>query len=359
MTAPLRVGLDITPLVGPPTGIYQHTRHLAHALAERDDIEVSGWLLSARGAMPDFPGATRRAPVPAAVAARVWRHLAWPGRRTLAGGVDVVHGTNFLGPPAPTTVLTIQDLTPLHQPERVEPAVAAKGPAIRRAIDRGAWVHVSSERVRDELQQEVATDRVRVVHHALPDPIPTEPGTGRRLVGRDRYVVVVGTTEKRKRPERVVAAMAAIDPSVALAVVGPAGNAEPVLDQAIRRHGLADRVVRLVGLDDHDRTAVVADAAALALASDYEGFGLTPLEALRAGVPVAATAVGALPELIGADVALASPDGSDFTEHLAAALDEVVPDDVAHRLGDLTWQRHAAQMTDLYALAAGSSVDEP
>jgi glycosyltransferase involved in cell wall biosynthesis len=292
--------------------------------------------------------------VPAAVASRTWRYTSWPGRERLAGAVDVVHGTNFLGPPHPTTVLTIQDLTPLREPDRVEPAVAAKGPAIRRAVAQGAWVHVSSALVGAELAAETGTSRIRVIHHALPEPAVVRPGDGLRIIGRDRYVVVVGTTERRKRVDRVVAAVAALDPDVALAVVGPAGNAERDLDTAIAHHRVEDRVVRLTDLDDTRRSAVVADAAALALASDYEGFGLTPLEALRAGVPVAATAVGVLPELIGTDVELAAPDGSDFTARLEAALAETVEPGLVRRLGELTWDHHAEQMMDLYAAAATS-----
>ena len=350
----LRVGLDITPLVGPPTGIHQHTRHLADALADREDVSVSGWLLSARGAMPAFPGPTRRVPVPAGVASRTWRWVNWPARRRLAGDVDVVHGTNFLGPPEPTTVLTVQDLTPLTRPDLVEPAVAAKAPAIRRAITRGAWVHVSSEAIGAEVRAETGTDRVRVVHHALPEPRPTVPGDGRRRVRHDHYVVAVGTTERRKHVERVVAAVADVDDELALVVVGPIGNAEDDLLAAVRRHGLAERFVRLAGVGDQARSEIVADAAALALASSYEGFGLTPLEALRVGVPVAATAVGVLPELVGDDITLARPDGSDFATRLAAAVGATVDPALRARLAEMTWARHAEAMVDLYSLAARS-----
>lgn len=354
MNPPLRIALDVTPLVGPPTGIHQHTRHLAEALARRPDVHLSGWLLSARGSQPDFPGPTRRAPIPARLAARTWRHSPWPTRRWLAGDADVVHGTNFLGPPHPTTVLTIQDLGPLRDPARVEPAVAAKAPAIRRAIDAGAWLHVSSALIGEELAAETDSDRIRVVHHGLPEPVATTAGDGQRLVGHDRYVVAVGTTERRKRMDRVVEAVAHLGRDVALAVVGPPGNAENDLEAAIRHHGLEARTVRLSALDDAQRSAVVADAAALALASDYEGFGLTPLEALRAGVPVAATAVGVLPELLGTTIDLARPDGTDFTDHLARAIDSTVEPALRARLAAMTWTRHAEQMMDLYAAAATS-----
>ncbi|MEO0492685.1 MAG: hypothetical protein AAF081_04635 [Actinomycetota bacterium] len=156
----LRVGIDITPLVGPPTGIHQHTRHLTDALFARDDVDVSGWLLSARGDKPTFAGPVRRSPVPASLAARLWARGGWPGRRTLAGAVDVVHGTNFLAPPAGTSVVTIQDLTPLAHTELVEPAVAAKAPAIRAVLESDAWVHTSSQAVADELAALGRTDRI-------------------------------------------------------------------------------------------------------------------------------------------------------------------------------------------------------
>ncbi|MEM9200857.1 MAG: glycosyltransferase [Actinomycetota bacterium] len=354
MTDRLRVGIDITPLVGPPTGIHQHTRHLSDALAKRDDVTISGWLLSARGPMPAFPGPTRRAPLPARVAATTWRFSPGPNRRHLAGDVDVVHGTNFLGPPDPTTVLTIQDLTPLNDPERVAPAVAAKAPAIRHAIDAGAWMHVSSERVGHELSEVTGSDRIRVIHHALPDPISTDPGAGCRLIGHDRYVAVVGATEPRKRVDRVIDAVARHDRDLALAIVGPAGAAESDIERAVAAAGLHDRVVRRRDLNDRERSAVVADAVALALASDYEGFGLTPLEALRVGVPVAATAVGALPELIGDRVVLGAADGGDFDDRLDAAIGATVPVDLIDRLAALTWSRHAEQMRELYASAAAS-----
>ena len=193
----LRVGIDITPLVGPPAGIHQHTRHLTDALLSRDDVTVSGWLLSARGRKPRFAGPIRRSPIPAAPAAQLWARGNWPGRRTIAGAVDVVHGVNFLAPPSGTSVVTIQDLTPLTRPDLVEPTVTAKAPAIRRILDSDAWIHTSSEAVAAELADLGRTERVRVIHHGLHPPAPTEPGTGAKVAGFDRYVLVLGTTERR------------------------------------------------------------------------------------------------------------------------------------------------------------------
>lgn len=351
----LRVGIDITPLVGPPTGIHQHTRHLTDALFARDDVSVSGWLLSARGNKPAFAGPVRRSPVPASLAARLWARAGWPGRRSLAGDVDVVHGTNFLGPPASTTVLTIQDLTPLRTPDLVSPGVAAKAPAIRAAMGAGAWVHTSSQLVADELAAEGHTDRIRVVHHGVRPPAATPDGAGRRLAGRDRYVLVLGTTERRKRVPLVVEAIRDMPADVALVIAGPAGDDEHAVDAAIRSEGVGDRVRRLRDVDDAGRDALVNDATAVVLAASYEGFGFTPLEALSVGTPVVATAVGALPELVGDHLDLLDPATPALGPSLLATCeDPSVPDALSERVRALTWTAHADAMVELYRLAAGS-----
>ncbi len=351
---PLRVGIDVTPLVGEPTGIHQSVRHLTDALAERSDIELSGWLLSSRGRKPDFPGQVHRSPLPARVAYRTWRYGSFPQRRLLAGPVDVVHGTNFLGPPEPTTVLSIQDLTPLTRPDLTTHTVAAKGQAIRRALEAGAWAHTSCHLIADELRSIVDTDRLGVVHHGLP-PTPTpRRGSGHRQTGFDRYVVTVGTTERRKRVPDLVRILNDLPADIGLAIVGPAGNQEEAVQEAILAYGLGNRVRRLTDLSDQQRTDVIADSIALALASEYEGFAFTPLEALQLGVPVAATAVGALPELIGDMVELAAPNGDNLASLLHAACEQpTVPAGVAERLAGLTWERSAAGMMDLYRQAAG------
>ena len=351
----LRVGIDITPLVGPPTGIHQHTRHLTDALLSRDDVTVSGWLLSARGRKPRFAGPIRRSPIPAAPAARLWARGSWPGRRTIAGAVDVVHGVNFLAPPAGTSVVTIQDLTPLTRPDLVEPNVAAKAPAIRRILDSDAWIHTSSEAVAAELADLGRTERVRVIHHGLRPPAPTEPGTGAKVAGFDRYVLVLGTTERRKRVPAVISAMAAVDDDIGLVIAGPAGNDEAAIDRAIADTGLGRRVHRLIAVDDAARDALVRDATVLVLAAGYEGFGFTPLEAAAVGTAVVATAVGALPELVGDLLHLADPADTDLGPLLAAACeDPTVPMALTTRLQDLTWTAHADAMVELYRIAADS-----
>lgn len=348
----LRIALDVTPLIGPPTGIHQVTRGLLGALMARDDVAVRGWLLTARGERPDVEIAVRRSRVPASVAIRGWSHADFPPGRLVTGPADVVHGTNFLAPPKPTSIISLQDMTPLTHPEWCEPAVAAMAGPVRRAVRRGATLHVSSELVRQEALAEFAVteDRVRLVHHAVAPLVGGSDDLGRRIAGGP-YVLVLGRVEKRKNVAAAVEALHALPDDVRLVVAGPDGNDSAAVDAAIARHR-DGRVVRLPTVSNRDRTSLVAGAEALLWPSHYEGFALPPLEALSIGTPVVATAVGALPELVGDTVDLVTAgDAAAFTAAVVDALDDPreVPTPLRDRIKAHTWADAAAAMVEVYA----------
>jgi glycosyltransferase involved in cell wall biosynthesis len=67
----------------------------------------------------------------------------------------------------------------------------------------------------------------------------------------------------------------------------------------IRALGL-ERDVRLTGYVPDDEVPAVMNAAdAFAYPSEYEGFGLPPLEAMACGVPVICSDATSLPEVVG------------------------------------------------------------
>ena len=74
---------------------------------------------------------------------------------------------------------------------------------------------------------------------------------------------------------------------------------------------------RLGYVPDADLPALYAGAAAFAMPSLYEGFGLPCVEAMAAGTPVVAADRAALPEACGGAALLADPDDPDA---FAAAL---------------------------------------
>src|SRR4029077_4951220 len=128
-------------------------------------------------------------------------------RRPLAGA-DVVHGTNYVVPPSGLpSVVTVHDCSLLTRPDLVNGTVRAFAPALRRAVDRGAWVHTPSAFVGQQAGELLGTARPRVPPAgppASPAPSPSvAPLPG--LAGRP-YVLAVGTREPRKNLTTLVEA---------------------------------------------------------------------------------------------------------------------------------------------------------
>jgi glycosyltransferase involved in cell wall biosynthesis len=172
----------------------------------------------------------------------------------------------------------------------------------------------------------------------------------------ERYLLAVGTLEPRKNLAHLIAAYTELrlsEPGTPpLVLAGPPGWG-PSLDWTALPAG---SVLTTGYLDDADLRAVLAGASALAFPSIYEGFGMPPLEALAAGVPVVASDLPVMREVLGGHATLVPTADRDA---LAAALHQVIdaePDPVATESGRAwarryTWQQCAEITIDAYERA--------
>ncbi len=207
----------------------------------------------------------------------------------------------------------------------------------------------------------VSADRVHAVAEGVP-PLP-DVAADEQLTGGAPYILTIGTIEPRKDHRLLVHAfdsIAARDADLRLVIAGPDGWGSAGLTDAIAAAHHRDRIVRLGYVDDEAKAGLLRGATVFAFPSVYEGFGLPPLEAMRAGVPVVATAAGSLPEVLD-DAALLVPAGD--ADALAEALAEAVVDDVARarlinagrtRVATYSWDRCADGLVVVYDKAAAA-----
>lgn len=190
-------------------------------------------------------------------------------------------------------------------------------------------------------------DAVRAHYGALPKRAAVIPNPGPRpdaagwQAGASRRIVHVGRFERLKGSDVVLDAFAALAPrfpDAELAIVGPdLGMRRPdgsmaTFAEFLQSRGYPTAVtarIRFHGaLPPKEVATLRRTAAVTVVASRYENFPMTVLEAMADGCPLVATAVGGIPEMVrDGDTARLCPAGD--APALAAALAETLADPAA------------------------------
>jgi glycosyltransferase involved in cell wall biosynthesis len=370
--ADLRIGLDATPLLGVRTGVGRYVEHLLTALAdtaEGSGLKLCATAFSVRG-LGELPRAvpagvaTRSRPVSANLLQQLWMRAELPSLETVTGlRVDVMHGTNYVLPPARHArgVLTIHDLAFLRFPGLVDTASRRFRVLVPRGLRRAAVVITPSQATADDVADAYAVPADRLVV----TPLGVAPawlsatapdGDWRRTRGLPgNYLLAVGTLEPRKGLDVLLSALrvlAARGVDAPLVLVGQPGWG-PALDRAGVRQG---QVIELGYLDEAALRPVVAGASCLVFPSRYEGFGLPPLEALAAGTPVVASDLAVCREVLGPHARYAPVgDVEALADAIAATLERGGPTSEADRRAHAaahTWAACAQATRRAYELAA-------
>jgi glycosyltransferase involved in cell wall biosynthesis len=168
-------------------------------------------------------------------------------------------------------------------------ALARHQPAVFENVDR--FVVPSAYAAGQSALLGVPADRIDVVPHYL----PVDAFAGRSRAGEGDYAFVAGRLAPEKGIDTAIEAAALADVPLRVAGEGPAAFD---LTELVNEIGAP---VDFLGRLDRDGMArELAGAAMLLMPSRYHEFaGYSALEAMAAGVPVIASRLGALPELLG------------------------------------------------------------
>lgn len=174
------------------------------------------------------------------------------------------------------------------------------------SVDRATWgladglIAVSGELKRALLRRGLRQTKVRVVHNGIEDV------TSKRLVLHQEFALpvqsvvlcAVGRFVPVKRFDLLLAAMQEVvktHPNTVLLMVGD-GPLEQHLRNTVVQMGLSANV-KFAGYR-RDARSIMESSAAFVMSSEMEGLPVVLLEALAGEVPIVATAVGGIPEVI-------------------------------------------------------------
>jgi glycosyltransferase involved in cell wall biosynthesis len=140
----------------------------------------------------------------------------------------------------------------------------------------------------------VPEDRIIVIYNALEPLGGIQPAAV--PIQTPNRVVTVGRLIPWKRIDQIIEAIARCD-EAGLVIVGD-GPERARLEALVRTLGLADRVYFAGQRSKTETLSLMAACHLFVLNSTYEGFPHVVLEAMHLGLPVVATAIGGIPEVV-------------------------------------------------------------
>ncbi|MEW5983333.1 MAG: glycosyltransferase family 1 protein [Acidobacteriota bacterium] len=326
----MRILVDYRPALRTRSGVGEWVHQLSRAIlaavhtdqpAARD-VELT--LFTASWSDRPDPDAIRELEGAAVVDRRVptrpltwiWSRFDWPPIERLARQpIDLVLSPTPLSVPTrhAANAITIHDLDFLDHPGRASGEMKHVDHRLtgRHAARADLVVAVSAYTagvVRDRLH--LPPERIVVCRAGVPGWLAGGSAPRRGPSGGE-YILFVGTLEPRKNVPALLDAyglLLARGPGPPLVLAGRLAESPRAWEPRLRSLPPWGRVDLRGYVAEREKPALYRGAAMLVLPSFEEGFGLPALEAMAMGVPVVASRVGAIPEVVG-DAALLVPPG--------------------------------------------------
>ncbi|HUQ88496.1 MAG TPA: glycosyltransferase family 1 protein [Vicinamibacterales bacterium] len=359
----MRVAVDARELGGRPTGVGRYLTGLLDAWSKSDAMRRHQWTLIAPGRLDGSSRWDATVEVAAGNGGTLWEQTALP-RAARAARANVLFAPGYTAPltVAAPLVLTIHDVSFFAHPEwfsfregvRRRQLTAWSARLARTVITDTAFS-------KNEIARHIGVKHVQVIPLGIDQ---TARASNDSSTQRPPTVLFVGSLFQRRRVDRLIRAFDLVADRVAdacLEIVGE-NRTNPLVDfEAIRaacRH--RDRISIRSYVDDAMLASLYDRASVFAFLSEYEGFGLTPLEALAAGIPPIVLDTPVARETCDGAARYVSPSASN--DDIAAAIADLLTsaearrDVLAHRdtvLSRYDWDRAAAATLQVLEEAAG------
>lgn len=328
----MRIAIDARELVGRPTGVGRYLGELLRAWGDLPGAHAHDFILCAPDRVP-LPTSLRVEAMSAPGSGTVWEQFVLP-RLAARARADVLFAPGYTGPvlgslAAPFSasvpmVVAIHDVSFAAHPEWFSWREGRRRRFVTRlAARKAARVITISDFSKQEIVRHlgISQARVEVIYVGSTQMTPPAPSHS----DGDPTILFVGSLFNRRHIPELLAGferVAAKHPSVRLVLVGD-NRTRPYIDvdQLIAHSPARARIRALAYVRDAELASLYQQARAFVFLSEYEGFAMTPLEALGCGVPVVLLDTDVAREIYGpAATYVERPDPALIAEGLERAL---------------------------------------
>ncbi len=321
----MRIAIDARELAGRPTGIGRYLSEILREWGAMPELAAHELVFCTPAEMC-YDGPLRATVARAPGSGTGWEQRSLP-RLARAAGADVLFCPAYSGPVFDSTplVVAIHDVSFAAHPEWFHWREGLRRRLMTRAAaKRASRVLTLTEFSKREIVEHlgVPADRIQVIHPGVANPFA---GDHRCSGDREALVLYVGSIFNRRHvPETIKGfeRLARRRQDTQLVIVGDNRSFPRIdLEQAVEER---TRVAIRPYLPDDELGDLYRRARAFVFLSAYEGFGLTPLEALSAGVPIVVLDTPVAREVYGAAaIYVSEPDPL----RVEAALEQALFDD--------------------------------
>jgi glycosyltransferase involved in cell wall biosynthesis len=286
----MKIAIDARELHGKRTGVGRYLSELLGAWRAMPAAAAHEFVLLAPGS---------------GSAGTIWEQCTLPGLVRRAGA-NVLFAPGYTGPlraPAPM-VVAIHDVSFAAHPEWFAWREGLRRRVLGRlSARRAARVLTISEFSKQEIVRHLGIDGAKIAVTYPGVTAMTDQANPTRAFEAEPVVLYVGSVFNRRHVAELIDGFARVarrHPDARLEIVGD-NRTTPRLDLEglARGSGVGDRIRLRSYVSDAELRDLYRRARAFAFLSEYEGFGLTPVEALSAAVPIVVLDTAVAREIYG------------------------------------------------------------